>query len=201
MAFLWEDYLFKGKYEKSVNLSVYILGGVCIFAGITACFMKYFLPVQVYADILMIKWFCIILVCVFGISSILCAAFNKKIGVFACYVLLILVTSAFGTKLFYNMDYEFGQNDLMYFAKYARENNKKLVMLNDERKYSVLYYYGGRVYFISQDDKEEMKKFGQMLDDTDVVVITRERKMPEVDKTLDFDIILDGRKYSLIKVK
>ena len=99
------------------------------------------------------------------------------------------------------MDYEFGQNDLMYFAKYARENNKKLVMLNDERKYSVLYYYGGRVYFISQDDKEEMKKFGQMLDDTDVVVITRERKMPEVDKTLDFDIILDGRKYSLIKVK
>ena len=55
------------------------------------------------------------------------------------YVLFILVTSAFGTKLFYNMDYEFGQNDLMKFAKFSRENGKKLVVLNDERKYSVLY--------------------------------------------------------------
>ena len=116
-------------------------------------------------------------------------------------MLLVLITSAFGTKLFYNMDYEFGQNDLMYFAKYAKENNKKLVILNDERKYSAFYYYGGHVYFISQDDEAEMKKFGQMLDDKDVVVIVRERKMPKVDETLDFDIILDGRKYSLIKVK
>ena len=201
MAFLWEDYMFKGKYEKSVNISVYILGVVCILSGIGACFMKYFLPAQIYADIDMIQWFCVILVLVFGISSILCARFDKKTGVFACYVLLVLITSAFGTKLFYNMDYEFGQNDLMYFAKYAKENNKKLVILNDERKYSAFYYYGGHVYFISQDDEAEMKKFGQMLDDKDVVVIVRERKMPKVDETLDFDIILDGRKYSLIKVK
>ena len=40
-----------------------------------------------------------------------------------------------------------------------------------------------------------------MLDDKDVVVIVRERKMPKVDETLDFDVILDGRKYSLIKVR
>ena len=89
----------------------------------------------------------------------------------------------------------------MKFAKYAKENNKKLVVLNDERKYSALYYYGGKVFFISQDDKKEMAKFGQMLDDKDVVVIVRERKMPKVDETLDFDVILDGRKYSLIKVR
>lgn len=201
MAFLWENYLFKGRYQKSINISVYALGIVCIISGIAACFMKYFLPVQIYADMLMIKWFCIILVWVFGISSILCAKFDKKFGVFACYVLLVLITSAFGTKLFYNMDYEFGQNDLMYFAKYAKEHNKKLVILNDERKYSAFYYYGGHVFFISQDDEAEMKKFGKMLDDRDVVVIIRERRMPKVDETLDFDIILDGRKYSLIKVK
>ena len=201
LGFLWEDYMFKNKYQKSVNLSVYVLGGICIFSGIVACFMEYFLPAQMYADILIIKWFCIVLVLTFGISSILCAVRKNKIGVFACYVLLVLITSAFGTKLFYNMDYEFGQNDLMKFAKYAKENNKKLVVLNDERKYSALYYYGGKVFFISQDDKKEMAKFGQMLDDKDVVVIVRERKMPKVDETLDFDVILDGRKYSLIKVR
>lgn len=208
MGALWESYIFDEKYKKPVNLSVYILGGICIFAGVVTCFAKYVLPAQVYSDLLIIKWFCISLVIIFGISSILCAVKNFRKGVFACYALLIIITSAFGTKLFYNMDYEFGQNDLMQFAKYAKENNKKIVVLNNERKYSVLYYYGSpvdkntksRVYFISQDDKEEMAKLGHILDDRDVVVVVREKQMPQVDKTLDFDIILDGRKYSLVKV-
>ncbi len=200
LAALWEGYMFNDRYKKSVNLSVYILGGICIFAAIIACFSKYFLPVQMYQDFLIIQWFCIIMVSIFGISSIICALKNWPKGVFACYVLLITITSAFGTKLFYNMDYEFGQNDLMEFAKYARDNKKKIVVLNDERKYSVLYYYGSNVYFISQSDKKEMAKLGHILDDRDVVVVVRERQMPQVDKTLDFDIILDGRKYSLVKV-
>ena len=46
-----------------------------------------------------------------------------------------------------------------------------------------------------------MNRFGDMLDDKDVVAVVKEKKMPEVDKTLDFDVIIDGRKYSLIKVK
>lgn len=208
MGALWESYVFDEKYKKPVNLSVYILGGICIFAGVVTCFAKYVLPAQVYSDLLIIKWFCISLVIIFGISSILCAVKNFRKGVFACYALLIIITSAFGTKLFYNMDYEFGQNDLMQFAKYAKENNKKIVVLNNERKYSVLYYYGSpvdkntksRVYFISQDDKEEMARLGHILDDRDVVVVVREKQMPQVDKILDFDIILDGRKYSLVKV-
>lgn len=208
MGALWESYVFDEKCKKPVNLSVYILGGICIFAGVVTCFAKYVLPSQVYSDLLIIKWFCISLVIIFGISSILCAVKNFRKGVFACYALLIIITSAFGTKLFYNMDYEFGQNDLMQFAKYAKENNKKIVVLNNERKYSVLYYYGSpvdkntksRVYFISQDDKEEMARLGHILDDRDVVVVVREKQMPQVDKTLDFDIILDGRKYSLVKV-
>lgn len=201
MGYVWEDYMFNGKYKKPINLSVYILGGICIFAAVAACFMQYYLPAQIYTDVLIIKWFCIIMVGLFGISSIFFAIKNNPKGVFACYALLVLITSAFGTKLFYNMDYEFGQNDLMHFAKYTRAHNKKIVVLNNERKYSVLYYYGGPVYFISQDDKQEMKKLGHILDDHDVWVIVREKQMPEVDRTLDFDIILDGRKYSLVKVR
>lgn len=205
---LWEGYMFEGKYSKPVNISVYILGGICILAGIAACFMKYYLPAQVYADVLIIKCFSISLVLAFGISSTFCALKKYPKGVFACYALLIIITSAFGTKLFYNMDYEFGQNDLMQFAKYAKDNNKKIVVLNNERKYSVLYYYGSpvseqsksRVYYISQDDEEEMSRLGAILDDKDVVVVVKEKQMPQVDETLDFDVILDGRKYSLVKV-
>lgn len=207
IAFVWEDYMFNGKYKKPINISVYILGGICILAGILTCFAQFVLPAQTYADFLIIKWFCIVLVLLFGISSIACAIKNFLKGVFTAYVLLILITSAFGTKLFYQMDYEFGQNDLMQFAKYAKAHNNKVVVLNDERKYSVVYYYGEPtdmdsrdVLFISQKDEEEMAKLGQILDDKNIVVIVRNKQIPEIDKTFDFDVILEGRKHSLVKV-
>lgn len=207
LGFVWEDYMFNKKYEKPINITVYILGGICILAGILTCFAKFVLPAQTYSDLLTIKWFCIILVLAFGISSILCAVKKHPKGVFACYVLFILITSAFGTKLFYNMDYKFGQNDLMRFAKYAHENGKKVVVINDERKYSVVYYYGiptdmdsRNVLFITLNDKEEMKQLGHILDDKNIVAIIRKKQYQEIDKTLDFDVILEGRKHLLVKV-
>lgn len=207
LGFVWEDYMFNKKYEKPINITVYILGGICILAGILTCFAKFVLPAQTYSDLLTIKWFCIILVLAFGISSILCAVKKHPKGVFACYVLFILITSAFGTKLFYNMDYKFGQNDLMRFAKYAHENGKKVAVINDERKYSVVYYYGiptdmdGRnILFITLNDKEEMKQLGHILDDKNIVAIIRKKQYQEIDKTLDFDVILEGRKHLLVKV-
>lgn len=207
LGFVWEDYMFNKKYEKPINITVYILGGICILAGILTCFAKFVLPAQTYSDLLTIKWFCIILVLAFGISSILCAIKKHPKGVFACYVLFILITSAFGTKLFYNMDYKFGQNDLMRFAKYAHENGKKVAVINDERKYSVVYYYGiptdmdsRNVLFITLNDKEEMKQLGHILDDKNIVAIIRKKQYQEIDKTLDFDVILEGRKHLLVKV-
>lgn len=207
LGFVWEDYMFNKKYEKPINITVYILGGICILAGILTCFAKFVLPAQTYSDLLTIKWFCIILVLAFGISSILCAVKKHPKGVFACYVLFILITSAFGTKLFYNMDYKFGQNDLMRFAKYAHENGKKVAVINDERKYSVVYYYGiptdmdsRNVLFITLNDKEEMKQLGHILDDKNIVTIIRKKQYQEIDKTLDFDVILEGRKHLLVKV-
>lgn len=207
LEFVWEDYMFNKKYEKPINITVYILGGICILAGILTCFAKFVLPAQTYSDLLTIKWFCIILVLAFGISSILCAVKKHPKGVFACYVLFILITSAFGTKLFYNMDYKFGQNDLMRFAKYAHENGKKVAVINDERKYSVVYYYGiptdmdsRNILFITLNDKEEMKQLGHILDDKNIVGIIRKKQYQEIDKTLDFDVILEGRKHLLVKV-
>lgn len=207
LGFVWEDYMFNKKYEKPINITVYILGGICILAGILTCFAKFVLPAQTYSDLLTIKWFCIILVLAFGISSILCAVKKHPKGVFACYVLFILITSAFGTKLFYNMDYKFGQNDLMRFAKYAHENGKKVAVINDERKYSVVHYYGiptdmdsRNVLFITLNDKEEMKQLGHILDDKNIVAIIRKKQYQEIDKTLDFDVILEGRKHLLVKV-
>ena len=201
LGYIWEDYIFNNKYKKPINISVYIIGGICVLAGITAVFAQYFLPAQIYQDIANIKWFCITLVLAFGISSILCAIKDWRNGVFAVYALFIIITSAFGTKLFYDLDYKFGQNDLMQFAQYAKENNKRIVVLNSERRYSVLYYYGKHVYYLTLDEEGEMKKFGDIINDEDVVVIVKDKKLPLVEEKYKFDIINHGRKYFLLKVK
>ena len=83
----------------------------------------------------------------------------------------------------------------MQFAQYAKENNKRIVVLNSERRYSVLYYYGKHVYYLTLDEEGEMKKFGDVINDEDVVVIVKDKKLPLVEEKYKFDIINHGRKY------
>lgn len=45
-----------------------------------------------------------------------------------------------------------------------------------------------------------MAKLGHILDDKNIVVIVRNKQIPEINKTFDFDVILEGRKHSLVKV-
>lgn len=197
-GFVWENYIQNG--GKIIDYTVWAFGGICIIGGIAGCFMQYFLPEKIYLDISSIQWFSVFLLLCFGISSIFCSLKHWYKGVFVCYALFIIVTSAFGTKLFYNLDYKFGQNELMNYAKSAKTNNQQIVVLNNERKYSVLYYYGSHVYYLTLDDEKEMENSGHIIYDGNTVVIIKNKQIPEISKVLDFDTITEGRKFSLVKV-
>ncbi len=200
IGFIWDKYITNFECKKSINLSVYIFGGICIVAAIAACFMKFYLPEQLYTDICSVQWFCILTIGLFGILSISFALKNIPKGVFTAYALFIIIISAFGTKMFYEIDYKFGQNDLMEFAKSAKENNNKIAVLNQGRKYSVLYYYGDKVYYISTDDEENFDNNKKILKDNNTVTIIRNKQIPELNVKIKFDIIREGRKFSLVKV-
>ena len=51
--------------------------------------------------------------------------------------------SAFGTGLFFNIDYKFGQDDLMRYAQIAKDNNKTITCYKFTHKYSLIYYRDG----------------------------------------------------------
>lgn len=196
IGFIWDKYISDFENKKPINISVYIFGGICLLASLIACFMGFFLPEQLYTDILSVKWFCIITIGLFGLTSIFAAIKNSPKGVFASYAVFIIIISAFGTKLFYNLDYKFGQNDLMNYAKYARENNKKIAVLNQGRKYSVLYYYGDKVHYISTDEDFDEN----ILKDKNTVTVVRNKQIPQIKEVLNFETINEGRKFSLVKV-
>ena len=202
IAYIWEDYIFNAKYKKEINLTVYILGGIFVLASIAGCFMGLFLPEKIYADVKIIQWFCVAVTGLFGISSILLAKKEKFKGVFISYALLILVLSAFGTKLFYNMDYSFGQNDLMEFAKYCKDNNSKVAVINGGRKYSVLYYYGDKVNYVTVDtDEETISDDEKILLNPEIKTIIRNKDIENMSQRFDFVTLKEGKKYKLVTIK
>lgn len=200
IGFVWDKYISNFECKKSINLSVYIFGGIFVTVAIVACFMKFYLPEQLFADIHSVQWFCVLTIGLFGVLSIIFAAKNNPKGVFAVYALFIIIISAFGTKMFYEIDYKFGQNDLMEFAKQAKENNNKIAVLNQGRKYSVLYYCGDKVYYISTGDEADFENNKKILKDKNTVTIIRNKQIPELNVKIKFDTIKEGRKFSLVKV-
>ena len=194
IGYVWDEYIFENKHTHFINLSVYIMGAIFILASIVACFTKCFLPAQLYLDILSAKWFCITLLFLTGVLSILFAIKKKPLWVFLTYVSLIAIVSGFGTETFYEIDYKFGQNDLIRFAVSSKIKDDKLYVINNPRKYSVLYY-GGRVTYIS------MLNLPPAIFSNKSKTIIKTKDLKKLAKYHKFDIIKQGMKYSLIQMK
>lgn len=200
VGLMWQDYVDKKKHEKPINISVQILGWICLVAGFAAMFTQYYLPVQLNDDIAKIKWFALICLIVFGLGSLLFVKYKKYVGVFIFYVLFMTVISAFATEEFFEVDYRFGQQDLVEFAKYAKDYNYKISSFNMDRKYSLLYYNDEKVDYNSNTGltvgsvKNDLTK-------NDYVIIIRNKEMYEIEGKLDYDVIKVGRRYTMIKGK
>lgn len=185
-GYIWNNF---EQYKKPLKISSYILGVIFVITAIAGLLTPVFLPKEIYTDILSAKWLCII---VAGVSGILCLIFtlkNKFYGVFAVLVGFMLVMSAFGTKEFFNIDYKFGQNDLIEFAKYAKENNYDIDAINLERKYSLLYYRGAKI------DYEN----AVTLDNNRELIVIKTKDLDKYTKGLKFEVVKTGKRYSLIK--
>lgn len=197
---MWMDYVDRKKHEKPINLSVQIFGWICIIAGVAAMFTPLYLPAQLNYDIAEIRWFSLICLIVLGVGTLLFVKYKKYIGVFVFYVLFMTVISAFATEEFYEVDYKFGQEDLVTFAKYAKDYDYKISSFGLDRKYSLLYYNDEKVDYNRKEDfsvdnvKNELKK-------DRFIVIIKNKQMPEIEGKVNYEILKSGRRYTMIKGK
>lgn len=200
LGFAWLGYIENAKHKKAINISVYVWGAICILLAVGALFTPLFLPKDLYADIYPAKWMTISFVAFCGVSSIICAIKNKPWGVFFTYVIFTLLISAFCTKQFFLIDYKFGQNDLMEFAKYANENKEQLISFGDTRRYSLLFYYGEHIKYVEDEEmtRENLKK---ELEQNDALISIKNKNFVKYAEGLDYKIVLEGRKYKLLRGK
>ena len=197
---IWTNYIERGEYSRIINKTVYILGGIFILASIIAMFTSLFLPEQLNTDISSAKPLCITLLMLSGVFSIIAAKKEKYAGVFITYVLFMTFLSAFGTGLFFNIDYKFGQDDLMKFAKIAKEQNKTITCYKFTHKYSLIYYLDGDkpVVYGGDFDINDLKK---ELSKSDNYVIIKKKQLDDDIKKLNYNVIDEGRRYILIEGK
>lgn len=195
-GYIWTRYIEKGEYSKIINITVYILGGIFILASIIALFTPLYLPAQLNSDIASAKPLCISLLFIAGLASIIFAKKEKYIGVFFTYVLFMLILSAFGTEKFFEIDYKFGQDDLMRFAEYAKVHNKTLTAYKFDRKYSLIFYSGQPVEYGLLYNINDLKN---ELNEKDNLIIVQYKHINKDFKNLDYKIIDKGRKYILIE--
>ncbi len=197
-GYIWTKYINENQYAKEIEISSYIFSIGCLICGFAAIFMKFYLPAGIYADIKSIQWFSIGAIMVTQIPALYFLLKKNKRALFGCYALFILILSAFGTPRFYALDYKFGQNDLMDFARYAKENRLKLYAMNMGRRFS-LNYYGGEVIYL--DNTDEVKLNPPKTERNAVFLV----KIKDLDKgilaTDRFEQLKQGRKYALLKRK
>ena len=197
---MWMDYVDRKKHEKPINLSVQIFGWICVIAGIAAMFTPLFLPAQLNSDIAEIRWFSLICLIVLGVGTLLFVKYKKYIGVFVFYVLFMTVISAFATEEFYEVDYKFGQEDLVTFAKYAKDYDYKISSFGLDRKYSLLYYNDEKVDYNSHENLTPESVKEDLAKDRFVVII-KNKQLPEIEGKVDYEILKSGRRYTMIKGK
>jgi len=195
MAYVWTKYLDNKNYEKEVKISSYLWYGILFIASVIAVFTPYFLPEEIYSDIVSVKWFTIILLFITGICGLIATKLNKKYIVFGILTAFITILSAFGMKKYFELDYSFGQNDLMKYGKYAVENKLNIITINNQNRYSLNYYGPKKVKFGEYATIQEAFRDGNK----NTVFIIRKKDLKYYENIPKYTIIFDGKKYLLIK--
>lgn len=197
MAYLVIKYITSDEYTKAFNVSTIVAGSIFFIAGIVFCFIKLFLPAEIYSDLALGIPILPIISTGCGFLMIVAAVKSCKKAVFGTYVLFMLLLSAFGMSVGFKIDYAFGQNDLMKYAAIAKENGNSIASFGFGRRYSLNYYYQKHVIY--ERNHADIAKLKKLLADKNMIVVIRNKNVEEYAKNANFTVIEKGKKYSLIK--
>ncbi|MCR4881258.1 MAG: glycosyltransferase family 39 protein [bacterium] len=200
LGFLWTEYIFENKYEKPVNISSWIIGIIFLIAFVASLFMKYYLPEQIYLDIRELQWFCGLLLLLTGSGIVLSLIKKNRLAVFASLVIFMTILSAFGTKMLFNFNYKFGQQDLMEFTIQEKSLGHDIYVINSPRKYSVLYYGDKAKYVRLKKDSPRLSKYDKIYDKNSRVIV-KNKDFEDLSRRYNLDVLKTGRKYSVVIFK
>lgn len=179
--------------DKAVNNSLAVFNSLLILSAVLLAFIGLIMPASVYESFKPVQIAGLIIIVPFAALNCVFWLKRQRLNLFFSIALLMACFSGFLTPYIYEFNYSFGQNDLMKFAKIAKENNYTISTYLTGRRYSLLYYGNQpKVGFCVEEDLDWLR---QELKRKEHIVIIRNRNI----ENLPVKIKEKGTKFSLLE--
>lgn len=186
-------YKFINYDDRAVKISLIVLNTIFSIAAIGMIFCAMFLPPEIYIKFQQVQKVSLFTLIPFSILNWIFILKNMRLKLFMSLGLMMALTLGIVTPCAFNFIYAFGQDDLMNFAQYARENKYTISTYLTGGRFSLLYYsHQPKIIFKTEEDtnwlRQELKKKNN-------IVIARNREI----QNLPLKIKKRGIKYSIIQ--
>ncbi len=188
---IWYKYLSGG--EKNTHLSILILNSFLTIATVCMIFIGLILPSEIYLPFQRIQLTSLLIFIPFVAMNWFFIFKKKKLKLFLSIVIFMALLAGFTMPFVYQFNYHFGQNDLMYFAKIAKEKNCTISTYLTGQKYSLSFY--GNQSHIDFQTEEDIDWLKNELSKNDHIVIIRNKHI----KNLPVKTKEKGIKFSVIE--
>ena len=189
---IWVHYIDSG--DKAVHTSLILLNSLFTVAAIGLLFIKLFMPFEIYFNFQKVQSVALTIIIPFVILIWILLINKKKLATFLAITLLMSILSGFITPYIYKFNYTFGQNDLMKYAEFAKNNKYTISAYLTGKKYSLLYY--GNQSVIDFQTDEDLNWLRKELAKPNNIVITKNKN---IDNIPYIKIKEKGVKYSIIE--
>lgn len=201
-GYIWYKFIKNYLFRKPIEISVYITNSTFIIVGLAILLMGFFLPATLYTDVKALQFELSFIFIFCGILGLWALNRNKRLLVFVSNILISLFLAGFCFPQFFNIWYKFGQNDLMKYANYARDNHFKLAAISLWERYSLQYYYSGDVLyykFPEEGDSIYVNTTNLNKELGDYIVVLEHKNLKALDLyKIKYNVLFYGKRYDLI---
>ena len=200
-GYIFEEYLENNKFALQIKISNIIAVLLSLMVASLAVILLRLINYFPYIDIINVNtiiflFSLLVLFFAYSFYNILIIKKDESQKYFfrANIILMVLITMI-SNVFIYNQIVAFGQDELIAFSKYARNNELKLATFDFGHRYSTIFYYGNHVEI---NETPDYKWLEEKLNEGYVVILKNKNviKMPAEYK---FDIVQKGKKYTLVK--
>ena len=202
IGYIFEEYIEQNKFDLQIKISNVITSIVAYVFGLGAIsvlilnYANVNFNFAVTDELKKVLLFSGILLLLYSFYNFICLKRNFSYKTFFNSSIIFMMVLTIITNLFiFNLIVSYGQDELIKYSLYAKNNKTKLATFNYGHRYSVIYYYGNHV---EVKEKPDYEWFKNKLDD-DYWVILKNENVMNMPSEYRFQTIEAGEKYTLVK--
>ena len=197
-GYIFEENFENNKFETQIKISNIVMTILFFIISISG-FIAVYIPKQMSfnQEYFVPTCLCIAFVSLWlGIYNLINIIKSRSAKYFfaSCIIFMASVTIILNLGIF-NLIVGFGQNELIKYSSYAKNNRQKLATFEFGHRYSTIFYYGNYVDINESSDYDWLNK---KLEE-DYVVILKNKNILKMPSEIKFEVIESGNKYSLVK--